>query len=160
LQNPSATETEPEKPAPSENEEAPAPVEEPAPIEEIETSSEEAEALPSSTAKAALPSEWPSSIVPQTEIAEGDESQEEDGPVGLAGAKAARRPADTSIVSILLTKALSWQWLLSQSDASAQVFAYMPVLITHALDLDKSSVVTVSLEAWEPPNWSGEGPDV
>jgi hypothetical protein len=80
--------------------------------------------------------------------------------VGLIGAKSAKRPADTSVVSILFTKALSWSWLLSQGDASGQVFAYMPVLIAGALGLDPSEIVTISLEAWKPAKWSGDGADV
>lgn len=125
--------------------------EEPKPDEE--TASE------TSSAKAALPSEWPSSIVPQQAAGETEDG-EPSAPVGLAEAKNAPRTPDTSLISILLTSALSWQWLLTKSDASAQVFAYMPVLIATSLKIDESQVTTVSLEAWEPPNWSGDGADV
>lgn len=112
-----------------------------------------------SSSKAALPSEWPSSIVPQQSDVESEDGVEA-APVGLADAKTAPRPADTSLVSVLLTKALSWSWLLAQSDASAQVFAYMPALIAKSLKIDESLVITVSLEAWEPPGWNGDGAEV
>jgi hypothetical protein len=131
----------------------------------VDEAPNETESVASSTetSKPVLPTEWPSSIVPQREETDG-ESDDEDGeqtiPQTLAGAKLIPHEAGTTLVSILLTKALSWSWLLSQSDASAQVFAYLPVLIADSLQLKHEEVTTVSLEAWEPPGWKGEPSDV
>ena len=81
-------------------------------------------------------------------------------PAGMVPGSEVEHPADSTLISILLTSALSWSWLLAQSDASAQVFAYMPQLIAEALDIDRSQVTTDSLEAWEPPGWQGAGADM
>lgn len=162
LQNPSAIETEAPNSEASETQTSTT-------VEEAKATSEpefpKADEQPkepgssTSSSKVALPSEWPSSIVPQQSDVETEDGASA-GPVGLADAKTAPRPADTSLISILLTKALSWSWLLAQSDASAQVFAYMPALIAKSLKIDESLVTTVSLEAWEPPGWNGDGAEV
>ena len=67
---------------------------------------------------------------------------------------------NTTLISVLLSNSLSWSWLLSNSDASAQVFAYMPELLADALKINHSEVMTSSLEAYEPPGWTGNGHDV
>lgn len=128
--------------------------------------------LASSTSAAPLPSGWPSKIVPQSpsaanETKTGDtEDVDSDTDTSLVDgsdpdvAGEVEHPANSTLISVLLTSAMSWSWLLAQSDASAQVFAYMPVLISEALGIGKEQVKTDSLEAWQPPGWTGSGKDM
>lgn len=119
-----------------------------------------------------MPTDWPSKIVPQasndTDSA-NDDTENEEIPAGAAqgfispqtdASAEVNQPANSTLISILLTSAMSWSWLLAQSDASAQVFAYMPVLISEALDIEKKEVKTDSLEAWQPPGWTGNARDM
>ena len=92
---------------------------------------------PTSSSAAAFPSQWPSVIVP------------------VSGMPAV--PNDFMLISILFTDALSWSWLLSNSDSSAQVFAYMPQLIATVLNTTTSNIYTDSLQAYQTANSSGTG---
>lgn len=71
-------------------------------------------------------------------------------------AVAAAQPVDTTLISILFSDALSWTWMVSNGNASAQVFAYTPATIATALGIPTSSVQTVSLQAYQPATYNGD----
>lgn len=144
--------------------------EEPSPTSDAQAPS--SSGMATSTSKVSLPTNWPSRIVPQTQsknvTSPADDADDSDSDDDDADADTAitdsdgtvSRPANSTLVSVLLTPSLSWSWLLSNSNASAQIFAYMPVLLANKLDLPQTSVLTDSLEAYEPPNWRGNDKDV
>ena len=129
---------------------------------EQSSSATKAGAAPStSTSAAALPSQWPSKIVPQDDSGNTTAGTDKDNPIKTVNqAEDEEVPIESTLISILLSSALSWSWLLSNADASAQVFAYMPVLLAEALDIGQDQVTTDSLEAIQPPSWSGDGGDM
>lgn len=86
---------------------------------------------------AAFPTTWPRYIVPADtpEVA----------------------PANTTLISLLLSPALNWPWIVSNSNASSQVLAYMPLLIADSLALGSAdNVTTSSLQAYQPTTFSPE----
>ncbi|KAL7005359.1 hypothetical protein EMMF5_005057 [Cystobasidiomycetes sp. EMM_F5] len=87
-------------------------------------------ATTTSTSAAPFPTEWASVIVPAN--------------------TATTIPKGYTLISILFGPALSWSWLLSNSDASAQAFAFMPSLIADTLNISSSNVYTDSLQAYTP----------
>lgn len=124
------------------------------------SASKSSSGLASSTSVAALPSQWPSKIVPQTDNNTDTTTTTSGGQSSAMQTGQRESPPDSTLISILLTTALSWSWLLSNADASAQVFAYMPVLLADVLHINQSAVTTDSLEAMQPPAWNGDGKEM
>ncbi|KEI38107.1 uncharacterized protein L969DRAFT_568086 [Mixia osmundae IAM 14324] len=58
------------------------------------------------------------------------------------------------MVSILFGSSLSWPWLVQTPDASAQIFAFMPNLLSSALNLSTGLISTVALQAYQPQTFN------
>ncbi|KAH9824162.1 hypothetical protein DFH28DRAFT_921653 [Melampsora americana] len=65
-------------------------------------------------------------------------------------------PDNSTLISILFSNALSWPWLVTNSNASSQVLVFMPALISTALNIDPSEVVTQSLQAYQPADFAAD----
>lgn len=93
------------------------------------------------TSQAPWPSQLPSRIVPATE---DDSTQPAE----------ARTASDSTIISILLSDAMPWTWVVSSSDASGQIIYYMPLVISQALAIPADQVKTVALQAYQSTAYS------
>jgi hypothetical protein len=77
-----------------------------------------------------LPSSLPAKIVPV------------DAPTNL--------PEDSILVSILFAaQTMGWKWIVNSPDTASQVFAYMPSLLSSALNISESDVQTTALVAYQ-----------
>ncbi|KAG0149355.1 hypothetical protein CROQUDRAFT_329228 [Cronartium quercuum f. sp. fusiforme G11] len=63
-------------------------------------------------------------------------------------------PENTTLISILFSNSLNWPWLVTNSNASSQVLVFMPALVSTALHIDPSQVVTQSLQAYQPTSFN------
>ncbi|KAK9896507.1 hypothetical protein P389DRAFT_180277 [Cystobasidium minutum MCA 4210] len=99
----------------------------------------EGHATSTTSSFAPFPSEWPSVIVP----------------TNAQMLSASSVPSGNTLISILFTEDLSWAWLCANGDASAQVFAFMPTLISTAINITSSEVITDKLVAYQPENYDG-----
>lgn len=64
-------------------------------------------------------------------------------------------PQGNTYISILFNDQLKWSWLCANGDASAQVFAFMPSLISTAINITTSQVLTDKLVAYQPDDYDG-----
>jgi len=64
-------------------------------------------------------------------------------------------PQGNTYISILFDDQLKWSWLCANGDASAQVFAFMPSLISTAINITAAEVLTDKLVAYQPDNYDG-----
>lgn len=97
------------------------------------------ESTSTSSSFAPFPSEWPSVIVP----------------TNAKMMSPSTVPQGNTYISILFNDQLKWSWLCANGDASAQVFAFMPSLISTAINITTSQVLTDKLVAYQPDNYDG-----
>ncbi|KAH9922624.1 uncharacterized protein B0H18DRAFT_1120799 [Fomitopsis serialis] len=97
-------------------------------------SSVSASASPST---AALPTNLPVRIYPS--------SQAEPTAIG----------SDYTLVSLLYKSSLNWVTVANNTESSAQIFQYMPVVVEYALNLSSSQVQQYALQPWQPSTYTG-----
>ncbi|CEH15415.1 hypothetical protein CBOM_03729 [Ceraceosorus bombacis] len=66
------------------------------------------------------------------------------------------QPTDTTSVAILLKPTMKWTWLASNSDTTAQVFAFLPAIIAQSVGLQPNDIVTVRLQSYYPTGQTKE----
>lgn len=99
------------------------------------------------TSQASFPTDLPSRIVPASESIDS----------GTAlNAQAAQDNVATSTISILLDDSMPWSWVVDNSDASGQIFYYVPQIVSTALEISATEVETVALQAYQTTD-SGDG---
>ena len=113
-----------------------------APVAGATTSTVDGKASVTITSQATLPSTLASQIIPAT----ADQSDS--------------APADSSIVSLLFTSALSWPLMLDNSDAMGQVVTFVPKLVASSLNITQDQVQVQSLVAYTPDSFNGTNLDV
>jgi hypothetical protein len=89
-------------------------------------------------ATAALPSNLPYRILPQDQL---DTSAD-----ALQG---------YTLVSLLFGPQLNWEFVVDSTDASAEIFAYMPTILQNALNLSADQVKTWTLQVNIPSDYTG-----
>lgn len=62
------------------------------------------------------------------------------------------RPFNTTLISILFQRSLSWYWIVTQRATTAQIFTYMPKVLSAALNLNESQVYTSKLMMFRSPS--------
>ena len=58
-----------------------------------------------------------------------------------------------TLISILFSSALNWPFVVGDSRSSSQLFAWVPVLITNALEVDPTAVKTYALQVYIPTTY-------
>jgi len=61
-----------------------------------------------------------------------------------------------TLVSLLFTQAMNWNFLNSSKQTVAQIFAFMPVAIANGLGISTSDVKTYALQVEIPQSWTGD----
>ncbi|BGP41757.1 hypothetical protein JCM10450v2_005823 [Rhodotorula kratochvilovae] len=104
------------------------------------------------TSQVSFPTNLPSRIVP------ADESESEDvsGSSSTAVSQAAADTVPTTTISILLDDSMPWEWVVENSDASGQIFYYVPIVVTAALNVSLDTLETIALQAYQTTNSQGE----
>ncbi|KIJ42008.1 hypothetical protein M422DRAFT_255029, partial [Sphaerobolus stellatus SS14] len=65
---------------------------------------------------------------------------------------------DKTLIGVLFTPQLNWPFVYEHNQSMVQIFAFMPMVISGALGIDPSQVVTYALEVNVPTGWTGEDP--
>ncbi|KAF8621399.1 hypothetical protein AX15_007811, partial [Amanita polypyramis BW_CC] len=60
-----------------------------------------------------------------------------------------------TMISILFNQELNWPFVVSNWLSSSQIFAYIPVLITMALNIPSEQVMTFALQVYVPADYQG-----
>ncbi|KAJ9104619.1 hypothetical protein QFC21_002117 [Naganishia friedmannii] len=102
---------------------------------------------------ATIPSNVPTIIVPYN------------SPAATAGTEKAKSSSDSSSVSSLISILLNannypWDFVVSNSDATSQLFINFPLMIANALEIDENNVTTYALQAYSPAAVQGESTSV
>jgi len=63
--------------------------------------------------------------------------------------------AEDTLVSLLFSDALAWTFVANNSEATAQVMLYTPILVETALALNSSGASTYALKAYQPASING-----
>jgi len=66
-----------------------------------------------------------------------------------------KQSSGQTLVSILFDQYLGWAWVVQNSTAGDQIFAYTPVLVATAIDVPADQVVTYELHVAIPANYQG-----
>lgn len=92
------------------------------------------------TSQASFPTDLPSRIIPASDSFES----------GTAlNAQAAQDKVPTTTISILLDDSMPWSWVVGNSDASGQIFYYVPQILSSALNISATQVETIALQAYQ-----------
>lgn len=102
------------------------------------------------TSQVSFPTDMPSRIVPADDSSSSTDESSSDH---VAQAAADTVPVTT--VSILLDDSMPWEWVVENSDASGQIFYYVPVVITQALNVSLDTLETIALQAYQTTDASG-----
>ncbi|GAA5820388.1 hypothetical protein JCM3770_000818 [Rhodotorula araucariae] len=105
------------------------------------------------TSQVSFPTNLPSRIVPADESTAEDLS---DGGKSTAVSQAAADTVPTTTISILLDDSMPWEWVVENSDASGQIFFYVPIVVTAALNVSLDTLKTIALQAYQTTNSQGE----
>ncbi|KAJ9113182.1 hypothetical protein QFC22_006021 [Naganishia vaughanmartiniae] len=102
---------------------------------------------------ATIPSNVPTIIVPYN------------SPAATAGTEKSKTSSDASNASSLISILLNannypWDFVVSNSDATSQLFINFPLMIANALGIDESNVTTYALQAYSPAAVQGESTSV
>ncbi|CCU98030.1 unnamed protein product [Malassezia sympodialis ATCC 42132] len=54
-------------------------------------------------------------------------------------------PSNTTLIAILFQRSLSWYWIVTQRATTAQIFTYMPKVLSTTLNISESQVYTSKL---------------
>ncbi|WFD18367.1 hypothetical protein MCAP1_000569 [Malassezia caprae] len=60
------------------------------------------------------------------------------------------QPSNATLISILFQRNLSWYWIVTQRATTAQIFTYMPKVLSAALNISESQVYTSKLMMFKP----------
>ncbi|KAE9402776.1 hypothetical protein BT96DRAFT_917901 [Gymnopus androsaceus JB14] len=90
------------------------------------------------TTTAALPSDLPSEILP-----------------GQNQLSSSTDPTGYTLISLLYSLQLGWQFVVGNSVATDQIFAWMPVILQTALSLNSNQVLTWGLQVHIPTDYTG-----
>lgn len=66
----------------------------------------------------------------------------------VPSADSLNQPSDTTSVALLFKTAMTWTWVISQADLTAQIFAFMPALIAQSIGIDAANVTTIKLSSY------------
>ncbi|KAJ3562259.1 hypothetical protein NP233_g9687 [Leucocoprinus birnbaumii] len=91
------------------------------------------------TVAAALPTGIPARIFPRDQLDLSNKQQFE----------------GYTLISLLFNNELNWPFVVNSSLASSQIFAYTPVLITTALNIQSSDIMTYALQVYVPAAYQG-----
>lgn len=68
----------------------------------------------------------------------------------MPSADSYNQPPNTTSIALLFKQDMQWSWVISQADLTAQIFAFMPDLVSQAVSLESSKVSTVKLASYTP----------
>ncbi|GAA6002522.1 uncharacterized protein JCM10292_007710 [Rhodotorula paludigena] len=104
------------------------------------------------TSQVAFPTNLPSRIVPDSF---DDGSTADDGTASTNALAQQDKETETTI-SILLDDSMPWEWVVENSDASGQIFYYVPIVVTSALNITLDQLQTKALQAYQTTSSTGE----
>ncbi|GJN92757.1 hypothetical protein Rhopal_005795-T1 [Rhodotorula paludigena] len=104
------------------------------------------------TSQVAFPTNLPSRIVPDSF---DDGSTTDDGTASTNALAQQDKETETTI-SILLDDSMPWEWVVENSDASGQIFYYVPIVVTSALNITLDQLQTKALQAYQTTSSTGE----
>ncbi len=61
-----------------------------------------------------------------------------------------QQPPDTTAIGLLFKQDMQWNWVISQADLTAQIFAFMPNLLGSPVSLEPSKISTMKLASYSP----------
>ncbi|EJD50554.1 hypothetical protein AURDEDRAFT_112178 [Auricularia subglabra TFB-10046 SS5] len=64
------------------------------------------------------------------------------------------QPSGYTLVTLMLSQRLNWDWVASNSQTALQIITFAPLTVVNALRIQQENVIMLALEAFIPENWN------